>query len=200
MGKGEPVFRDVLNAKGFDDAKRVAAIKDGCFGPLKDLLVTEGLSTIAKVGDKVVGVRFSVDWKKAPGPPPMPEELAEYSKMWQGKDDEWMASKGGLEAIKEREWAHFVGLAVDPEFGKRGIATELYRQNLRLLQSKGFKGGVAETASAFSQKAAEKNGFTPFSSTEYATFKTEPGELFFEPVQAPHTHFTVWECSVDALH
>merc|ERR1712113_379439 len=96
-------------------------------------------------------------------------------------------------------WAHFVGLVVHPDFGKRGIATELYRQNLMLLKSKGFKGGVAETASNFSQRAAEKNGFKAFKSIEYQSYRTENGEQFFAPVQAPHTTFTLWEACIDTI-
>merc|ERR1719160_687810 len=196
MGAGEPVFRDVLAVKGFDEAKRIAAIHDGCFGLMKEGLVASGLSTVAKVKDQVVGVRFTLDWKDAPGPPPMPAELEEYRKMWIAQDNAWMESKGGLDAINKGEYAHWVGLAVDSDFGQRGIATELYRRNVELLRDKGYKGAVAETASAFSQKAAEKNGFNRFSTTEYATYKTEAGELFFEAVQAPHQFFTVWECSI----
>merc|ERR1711998_521628 len=108
----------------------------------------------------------------------------------------WMEPKGGLDAISKGEYAHWVGLAVDSDFGKRGIATELYRRNVELLREKGYRGAGAETAPAFSQKAAEKNGFNQFSTTEYATYKTESGELFFEAVQAPHQFFTVWECSI----
>merc|ERR1719204_897844 len=106
--------------------------------------------------------------------------------MWKAKDDAWMASKGGLEAMGRGEYAHWVGIAVDGAFGRRGIATELYRRNVELLRKKGFKGAVAETASAFSEKAAEKNGFSRFSATEYATYETEAGVRFFAPVQAPH--------------
>merc|ERR1712217_758739 len=182
-------------SKGFDEAQRIAMIKNGAFGPMRDLLVTEGLSTVAKVSGRVVGCRFTVDWKHAPGPPPMPEELAEYSKMWASRDDAWTESKGGLDKMQEGEWAHFVGLVVDPEFGQRGIATELYRQNLAYLKSKGFKGGVAETASNFSQRAAEKNGFQRFATVDYQSYVTESGERFFAPVQSPHTTFTVWEAS-----
>ena len=163
---------------------------------MKEVLVASGLSTVAKVGDEVVGVRFTLDWKDAPGPPPMPAELDEYHKMWVARDAAWMESKGGLDAMAKGEYAHWVGLAVSSAYGQRGIATELYRRNVNLLREKGFKGAVAETASAFSQKAAEKNGFTRFSATEYATYETEAGERFFEPVQAPHAYFTVWECTL----
>merc|ERR1712060_928120 len=193
MGLGEPVFQYVLAAKGFSDSQRVAAILDGCFGPLREVLVNEGLSTIAKIGDQVVGVRFTVDWKHAPGPPPMPDALAEYRKMWTACDDEWTLSKGGLDQMKEGEWAHFVGLAVDPSFGQKGIATELYRQNMLHLKSKGFKGAVAETASNFSQRAAQKNGFKKFKQIEYRTYVADDGNRFFAPVPTPHTHFTLWE-------
>merc|ERR1712187_894185 len=160
MGAGEPVFRDVLAAKGLDEATRIAAIHDGCFSLMKEGLVASGLSTIAKVGDRVVGVRFTLDWKDAPGPPPMPPALEEYHKMWVARDNEWMESKGGLDAMSKGEYAHWVGLAVDSDFGKRGIATELYRRNTELLREKGYRFAVAETASAFSQRAAEKNGFS----------------------------------------
>merc|ERR1711879_882766 len=69
-----------------------------------------------------------------------------------------------------------MGLAVDPHFGQKGIATELYKQNLMLLKKKGFKGGVAETASNFSQRAAAKNGFKAFKEVDYQSYVTEQGE------------------------
>jgi hypothetical protein len=200
MGCKEPVFQYVLDSKGFDEAKRITLIKEGCFGPLRDVLVAEGLSTIAKVGERVIGCRFTVDWKHAPGPPPMPEELSEYQKMWADCDDAWTKRKGGLDEMEEGQWAHFVGLVVDPDFGQRGIATELYRQNLLHLKSKGFKGGVAETASNFSERAAEKNGFERFKTVDYQSYVSETGEKFFAPVQAPHTTFTIWQASVDSVH
>merc|ERR1712151_288271 len=67
------------------------------------------------------------------------------------------------------------------------------KQNMALLRERGYKGAVAETASNFSQKAAEKNGFTPFKRVDYQSFVTDSGEHFFAPVQAPHTTFTLWE-------
>merc|ERR1712060_994008 len=119
-----------------------------------------------------------------------------YRKMWTACDDEWTLSKGGLDQMKEGEWAHFVGLAVDSNFGQRGIATELYRQNMLLLKSKGFKGAVAETASNFSQRAAQKNGFKAFKQVEYQSYVADDGDHFFAPVPAPHSHFTLWEADV----
>jgi len=154
-----------------------------------------GLSTVAKINGKVVGCRFTMDWTDAPGPPPFPAAVSAMSKLWGEHDSNWAKNKvaaGGGEPIKRGEWAHWTGIVVHEDYERRGIGEGLYRENIALLKSKGYKGAVCENVSAFSAKAAVKAGARLVSSQEYATYEVD-GAFPLAIIKPPHTEFKLQE-------
>ena len=85
-----------------------------------------------------------------------------------------------------------LAIAVDANFGKRGIGSKLSELCLKLIREKGFYIVYSQVSSAFSKKAIEKLGLTSQNSIDYKTYMV-PGSCGslptypFSGVQEPHT-------------
>jgi len=156
-----------------------------------------GLSTVAWKGGSIVGALLTMDWKDSQGIA-FGEDMGEFEKMWGMCDKMWADSKGGDENIKANEWAHLVGLAVDPKFIGGCVPTKLLSESLTHLEKKGYRGAVLETNCSLDHSLAESVGFKKFVSVNYKRYRDETGKASFAALKRPHTNFSVWEIKLDS--
>jgi len=133
--------------------------------------------------------RLSFDYIDDPAPPPLNEYLTPFAAMWKEHADKWVEKRAPK---NHGEWANWDGLAVHEDYGRQGIGEKLYRHNIELLKSKGYKGAVTACTGAFSQKIAEKVGVQLFSRTIYAEYNHK-GEFPLAKVAQPHVEFQLRE-------
>jgi len=165
--------------------------------PEQSLKNAAGLSTVASKDGFIFGAILTMDWKDSQGSIPLGEDMDEFKKMWGMCDKMWADSKGGEENIKTGEWAHFVGLAVDPEFIIGSLPSQLLSESLTLLEKKGYRGAVLETHCSLDHALAERVGFKKFVSVNYKRYRDEAGKASFAALKRPHTNFSLWELRLD---
>ncbi|HZM36234.1 MAG TPA: GNAT family N-acetyltransferase [Burkholderiales bacterium] len=83
-------------------------------------------------------------------------------------------------------------VGTDPRFAGRGIAARLFRICAELARENGFRRCVTECTGRFSQKAAERAGFSEVSRLSYGDFRFD-GRAVFAAVPAPHTHLAIYD-------
>jgi len=140
----------------------------------------EGLSMFAVVDGKIVGERLVepltnfislmtpahiAEFKPHLGP------LVGCTEFAVEKIKTWLLAKG----VDPATVAHFCGLAVDPAFRGKGLATQLVAETIKHLQQLGYKYAVVETTGDGSRKAMEKNGATQLGFINYADYCAEHG-------------------------
>jgi len=157
----------------------------------------EGLSTVAWKDDSIAGVALTMDWKDSQGSIELGEDMDEFKKMWGMCDKMWANSKGGEEKIKPGEWAHYVGLAVDPQFITGSVPSKLLSESLNILATKGYRGAVLETNCSLDHALAERVGFKKFVSVNYKRYRDENGRASFAALKSPNTSFSLWEVRLD---
>lgn len=155
---------------------------------------TNGLSVVAvpeTSPDTLAAAFLSRDFKSR-----VPEGLAQ--------DFPWFAPVGeALAHVGAAYEARHPGLApgeaadlwmvgTDPRFAGRGIAARLFRICAELARENGFRRCVTECTGRYSQKAAERAGFTEVARLAYAAFRFEGGPLF-AGVPAPHAHLAIYD-------
>jgi len=160
----------------------------------------EGLSTVAWKDGAIVGAVLTMDWKDSQGSIPLGEDMDEFKKMWGMCDEMWADSKGGKENIKPGEWAHFVGLAVDPKFITGPVPSKLLLDSLKFLEKKGYHGALLETNFTLDHALAKRVGFKNFVSVNYKRYRDDNGRASFAALKSPHNSFSLWEVRLDTLH
>lgn len=89
-------------------------------------------------------------------------------------------SAGIFSAYPEvQEYAELFMASVHPDFRGQGLAGEMYRGCIRLLQAKGFKLLKSCFTSPYTQKVGEKMGFRELSKKRFIDYRNENGELVF---------------------
>jgi len=140
---------------------------------LKDA-ARDKLSVVATVNDKVVGVCFNNDLAE-PEADGFLEQMQAldyygYSILFQILDDldvklvdemtkKQLMSKGNV--------FHVYMIAVDGQFGQRGIGKQLLRESVDIAKQRGFKYAMAEVTNDYSMKAFKKSGFEVYDTISY---------------------------------
>ena len=190
MTTHEPAIRSFL----VDEATTEQTFRE-IFLPIRQPLLDYGISSVAidKTNNKVVGCRITEDYVEAPGAPPLNidnEPLKAFLSLWQKFDSDWEKTKP--QPIIKGQWAHWMGVAVNSEYGKAGIAQKLYEHNIDLLKSKGYLGAICENTSAYSSRSAEKAGVKLIYSHPYATWEYN-GKFPITCVPHPHVELALRE-------
>jgi len=157
---------------------------------------TNGLSVVAVPLDDpatVAGVFISRDFK-SPLPAGVPDEFPWFLPIGAALttvDEAYESKRPGL-APGDAVDLWMVGVPPDGRFGKRGIASTLFRVSTELAHRSGFVRCVTECTGAYSQAAARKAGFEERARLAYRDFRFE-GRAVFADVVAPHTHVILYE-------
>lgn len=157
---------------------------------------SNGLSVIAVPiddADTLAGVFISRDFKS-----PLPEGILEdfpwFSPIVQALttvDEAYEAKRPGL-ALGDAVDLWMVGVPAGSRFGKRGIASTLYRLTANFGRSRGFGRCVTECTGHFPQAAARKTGFQERARLSYRDFRFE-GRAVFAEIEPPHTNVILFE-------
>ena len=83
-------------------------------------------------------------------------------------------------------------VGTDPRFARRGIARRLFQICAERARERGFGRCVTECTGGFSQRAAERAGFSEVTRLAYRDFRFA-GRSVFADVPAPHTHLAFYE-------
>ena len=146
--------------------------------PLAPRAVADGLTVIARsnVRDKVVGALLTDDFAM-----PAPLDLHRLNPgflpilaMLDSLDDPY---RSGMR-IRAGEYLHLFMIAVDPQFGGRGIAQRLVEHCLANGTRKGYRWAVTEATGAISQRVFGKLGFEEQSRIRYRDFRYRDAAVF----------------------
>lgn len=77
------------------------------------------------------------------------------------------------------EYPHFFGVSVDEQFGRQGLATEIYRRAKLLCKERGYSWGLVSFISPYSRAAANHNGFIQLAKRNLLEAKGEDGEVLY---------------------
>ena len=187
VANNEPVLGTLIGPK-LHDLK--------VFHPLKEMIVTEGLSTVVVDSEtnKVVGCRLSSDSKEDNGTLPIDVEMypqcKSFYRMWDHLKQLWAENRPNT--VAKHELGYWIAVAVDPSYGNRGIGQQLYAENIRLLKSRGYKGAYCVCTSAFSSAASEKVGAKKICAAQYGTWEEENGFPLIA-IKPPHVECCIRE-------
>jgi len=201
MSEAEPLIRFLMGEiSAYRPGKSAQVLKEELFETLKDKFVNTGLSHVAKIGYKVVGVRLVLNWEDCPGCPPLPCELDLWKRIWTKAVAEWKVED-------KDKWAHCVLAVVDPAYAGRSIEEKLFQLNLNALRRAGKVGCIASTWSYPTYSRAKKAGYEEITSVTYHEYKDEEKKdiLDVDALRGPNLkkqqvhQFTLWEISTNLL-
>eukprot|EP00698_Gefionella_okellyi_P005884 TRINITY_DN15316_c0_g1_i1.p1 TRINITY_DN15316_c0_g1~~TRINITY_DN15316_c0_g1_i1.p1 ORF type:complete len:214 (-),score=42.84 TRINITY_DN15316_c0_g1_i1:155-796(-) len=86
-------------------------------------------------------------------------------------------------------------LAVSPDFGGRGLASELWKRVLQRCRDSGYRYAVSECSGALSRRVAEKNGMKCTFMVRYDEYEWQ-GVKPFMKIAAEHRGMALMECKL----
>ncbi|KAF6201897.1 hypothetical protein GE061_004293 [Apolygus lucorum] len=134
---------------------------------------------------KIVGVVINVHFPDIPDDeePPTTGRISQVVKFFEFLEKQCAVDENGLLEL-------FI-LAVDPDFRRQGMATDLGRVSVKYAELSGYRGIKISCTSKYSADAATALGFSLVYSMPYSDYKDENGKPIFTP-PLPHTHARIF--------